>query len=44
VQAFSEIDDPRPLAFLDFMAHDPDPTVKALARSVREQRLARACP
>jgi uncharacterized RDD family membrane protein YckC len=34
VNAFGEVRDPRPGAFLDFMAHDPDPAVAALARDV----------
>jgi uncharacterized RDD family membrane protein YckC len=34
VNAFAEVADSRPLAFLDFMAHDPDPAVAALARKV----------
>lgn len=34
VHAFSEVDDPRPVAFLDFMTRDPEPAVSALAREV----------
>lgn len=35
VSAFGEVTDPRPAAFLDFMVHDPDTAVAALARDVR---------
>ena len=35
VNVFGEITDPRPGAFLDFMAHDPDPDVATQARDVR---------
>ena len=35
--AFSEVGDPRPVAFLDFMTRDPEPAVSALAREVRER-------
>ena len=32
--AFAEVHDPRPVAFLTFLAGDPDPAVRALAREV----------
>ena len=31
---FSEVADPRPVAFLDFMADDPDAAVKGLAGEI----------
>jgi uncharacterized RDD family membrane protein YckC len=37
VHAFSEVADPRPVPFLDFMAQDPDPAVRALAADVRKR-------
>jgi uncharacterized RDD family membrane protein YckC len=37
VHVFSEVVDPRPVAFLDFMAQDPDPAVSALAADVRRR-------
>ena len=37
VQAFTEVADPRPLAFLDFMTRDREAAVRALAREVRER-------
>lgn len=37
VHAFSEVDDPRPVAFLESMTRDPDPAVRALAREVRQR-------
>jgi uncharacterized RDD family membrane protein YckC len=37
VHAFSEVGDPRPVAFLEFMMQDPDAAVVALARDVRER-------
>ena len=37
VHMFSEVGDLRPVAFLDFMTHDPDAAVAALARDVRER-------
>jgi uncharacterized RDD family membrane protein YckC len=40
VNAFGEVRDPRPEAFLDFMAHDPDPAVSALARDVLDRMAA----
>ena len=37
VHVFSEVADPRPVAFVDFMTHDPEPAVRALALEVRER-------
>jgi uncharacterized RDD family membrane protein YckC len=37
VRMFSEVDDPRPVAFLDFMADDRRPAVGALARDLRRR-------
>jgi uncharacterized RDD family membrane protein YckC len=37
VHMFSEVDDARPLAFLEFMTRDRDPAVEALARHVRRR-------
>jgi uncharacterized RDD family membrane protein YckC len=37
VHMFSEVADPRPVAFLDFMTDDPDPAVGALARDIRSR-------
>jgi uncharacterized RDD family membrane protein YckC len=37
VHAFTEVADPRPVAFLDFMTRDPEPAVRALAYQVRER-------
>ncbi len=42
VHAFSEVDDPRPAAFLAFMDADPDASVRALASVVRQGRSAQA--
>ena len=42
VHAFSEVADPRPVAFLEFMERDPDAAVRALAREVRERLSAQA--
>ena len=39
---FSEVADPRPADFLDFLTGDPDPAVKALARDVRRRVSASA--
>ena len=38
VNAFAEVADPRPAAFLEFMTSDPDEAVCARAREVRERR------
>ena len=37
VHMFSEVGDLRPVAFLDFMTHDKDAAVAALARDVGER-------
>jgi uncharacterized RDD family membrane protein YckC len=37
VHAFTEVADPRPVAFLAFMTRDPEPAVRALAYQVRER-------
>jgi len=37
VHMFSEMGDLRPVAFLDFMTHDKDAAVAALARDVGER-------
>lgn len=37
VRMFSEVADPRPVAFLDFMADDPDAAVKGLAGEIRRR-------
>jgi uncharacterized RDD family membrane protein YckC len=37
VHAFTEVDDPRPIAFLTFMADDEDQALRALAREVRSK-------
>jgi uncharacterized RDD family membrane protein YckC len=42
VHMFSEVADPRPVAFLAFMEGDPDTAVRALAREVRERLSAEA--
>jgi uncharacterized RDD family membrane protein YckC len=42
VHAFTEVADARPVAFLDFMTHDPEPAVRALAREVHERLSAQA--
>jgi hypothetical protein len=42
VHMFSEVADPRPVAFLAFMERDPDTAVRALAREVRERLSAEA--
>jgi hypothetical protein len=42
VHAFSEVADTRPVAFLDFMERDSEPSVRALAREVRERLSAQA--
>ena len=40
VNTFGEVKDARPRTFLDFMTHDPDPAVAALARNVRDRLAA----
>ncbi len=42
IEAFAEVDDPRPLPFLDFMAQDSDADVRAFAREVRSRLRVRA--
>jgi uncharacterized RDD family membrane protein YckC len=42
VHMFSEVDDPRPVGFLDFMMQDKDAAVVALARDVRERLSSQA--
>ena len=42
VHAFSEVADPRPVVFLEFMERDPDAAVRAVAREVRERLSAEA--
>lgn len=40
VNTFGETADPRPLAFLSFMTHDPDPAVRTSARDAHERLAA----
>jgi uncharacterized RDD family membrane protein YckC len=42
VNAFGEVNDPRPGAFLDLMTHDPDQGVSAAARAARDRLASRA--
>ena len=37
VHVFSEVADPRPVAFVDFMTHDPEQAVRAFALELRER-------
>jgi hypothetical protein len=37
VHVFTEVADPRPIAFLESMEHDSEPAVRALARELRER-------